>query len=73
MSYCRLSRDSDVYVFMNTDGRIECCGCGLTLPYGSEEFDTPQDAIEHLYAHRRAGDKVPEYAIESIQRELKGE
>ena len=70
MSYCRFSKDCNVYVFMNWDGKIECNGCCLEEPHGARVFDTPQAAIEHLYEHRKAGDKVPEYAIDSIRNEI---
>jgi len=67
MSYCRLSKDSDVYMFRNMDGKIECNGCCMEEPHGHPVFDTPQEAFEHLRRHRQAGDKVPQYAIDSIR------
>lgn len=34
MSYARFTKDSDVYVFLNMSGRLECWGCGTRLVLG---------------------------------------
>ena len=51
---------SDVYVFENVDGWIECCACNLD---SKEEDDpwffqaaTPREMITHLNRHEAAGD-----------------
>ena len=57
------------------DGRIECCGCGITdaetfRTKGYPAFDTKKDALEHLYEHRKVGDLVPEYAIDKLKEQI---
>jgi hypothetical protein len=61
MSYCRFGPDSDVYVYSNLDGKVECCWCALsetreTVPLTREEM------LAHLWDHEQAGHKVPDYA-----------
>lgn len=102
MSYCRFS-EADVYMFLNSNGYIDCCACSLaplvptvatkgctdhpffgTLPpcphcegegcehcmmHDSMQFHTFDDAINHLLAHREAGDYVPDHAIERLREE----
>lgn len=65
---------SDVYVYEHYAGFIECCGCSLGEIEDGEEFafvqlNTAREALEHLDAHRAAGDRVPEYAYEYIRKE----
>ena len=62
MSFSRWSRDCDIYSFLNTDNKIECCGC--ILEGHSVEFDTPNEFIEHLRKHKEAGHMVPDYLLE---------
>jgi hypothetical protein len=82
MAYARWGDDSDVYVFpdMLTNGYC-CMGCTLTgsLPssdelqgFGATEFrlDTPEEMLQHLLEHREAGDKVPDYAINRLKKEI---
>ena len=69
MSYCRFAWDnSDVYVFGNAEGYIECCGCKLS---DSREFQCKRaaDMIVHLQEHRKAGHCVPQYALDRSQEE----
>lgn len=40
MSYARFGMGSDVYVFLNGDGKLECCGC---LLQAVEWVDTDTD------------------------------
>lgn len=62
MSYARFSY-ADVYVFMNTGGWLECCGCSL----GDEgRFDSTQAMVDHLAQHRAAGDDVPDGIEDSL-------
>jgi len=58
VAYARFGEDSDVYVFPNPQGRLECCDCDLG---GVREFDSTQAMIDHLAEHRAAGHKVPDY------------
>jgi len=70
MSYCRRSSHSDVYLYPSACGRIVCCACSLgSVSAMSVEFDTAADALRHLQAHVAAGQMVPDYAIERLQKE----
>lgn len=68
MSYCRLSKESDVYVFAHAAGGIECCACSLN-DGRYINCPTPEAMLRHLEQHQRAGHKVPQHAIERLQRE----
>ena len=71
MSYCRFAWDgSDVYVYGNTNEKYECCGCRLDPVRW--EYDTAEEMIVHLAAHRRAGQFVPRYAIEGLWEDIPG-
>lgn len=60
MSYARFAKDSSVYVFANTDGMIECCGCSLRDDVGVRaEFPSVAEMELHLCAHEAVGGKVP--------------
>lgn len=60
MSYARFADDSDVYVFANSDGAIECCGCCLhRLGHPRVEVATAAEMIVHLAIHALAGHDVP--------------
>lgn len=69
MSYCRRLGDSDVYMYPTEDA-ICCCDCFI-----SEErepsFATRKEAIKHLLQHRKKNQKVPQYAIDRLKREIK--
>ena len=55
MSYARFSH-CDVYVYMDVNGTLACCGCSL----GDEwYFASTQAMVDHLAEHRKAGHKVP--------------
>lgn len=56
MSYARWSKESDVYVYADVAGHLRCCGCNLG-------FLTTREMIDHLGAHRAAGQMVPESCI----------
>jgi len=73
MSYARFARDSSVYVFLNTEGRLECCGCNLR---SDDEVKarghatlrrTTVEMVEHLDAHRAAGQKVPKRTYAALR------
>jgi len=68
MSYVRFSKESDVYMYWHVDGYVDCCGCSISESWALHSF---KDALKHLHEHRKRGDKVPDYAIERIQREIK--
>jgi len=66
MSYCRFSQTSEVYMYENLGGGITCCFCSLNKAY-SVHFSTPHDAWMHLMAHRQAGHKVPQHALDQLR------
>lgn len=63
MSYCRFTV-ADVYVFHNTSGRLECCGC--IIEGESILFATYSGMIDHLREHQDAGHHVPSYVIHAL-------
>ena len=71
MSYCRVSTDSDVYVFYNTGDFYECCGCRFGGP--SPMLRTATEMLEHLRKHQEAGHKVPQYAIDGLKEDAEEE
>jgi hypothetical protein len=104
MSYCRFSKNSDVYLYPSVNGGIVCCSCSLSpltntiWTKGGDTFlgknippckdcggvgcpscqmhsDTTihslDDAIKHLREHKKAGHKVPSYAINRLKEEIK--
>lgn len=60
MSYARLSDRSDLYVYLNVGGWLECCWCSL-VSENSGRYVTRKTAemVAHVEAHRVAGHKVP--------------
>lgn len=46
-------------------------GCSKCQMHKSKHFKTRRGALRHLQAHIDAGHEVPEYALESLLRELK--
>lgn len=57
MSYARFSNDSNVYVYMDVNGSLACCGC--ILSDGPSYYASTDAMVEHLLDHRIAGHKVP--------------
>ena len=55
MSYCRFL-EADVYVYMDVNGSLSCCGCILGDDW---YFDSTQAMVDHLAEHRAAGHHVP--------------
>ena len=70
MSYCRMSRESDVYMYADVDGYICCCGCFMKEG-GIFRFRTRKGALSHLLLHRAKDDTVPQYAIDRLEKEIK--
>lgn len=70
MTYCNFGGDSDVSVFRDTDVTLAiwCDWCKLTGPIGFIAL-SKQEMIDHLLEHRKAGHKVPEYAIQKLKEE----
>ena len=63
VAYARFSY-ADVYVFMSTDGYLECCGCWLDRH--SVRCESTQEMVDHLGRHRAVGHDVPD----GIEQEL---
>lgn len=61
MSYARLSKESDVYVFASEHGVLHCHWCAL----GGDDATcySVRKMLMHLRSHRRAGHKVPQICI----------
>lgn len=68
MSYCRASKDSDVYVIRTSGegGPYWLCHCQQP----AYAVDRREDMLEHLREHRANGDKVPDHAIERLKTEI---
>ena len=69
MSYCRMSEESDVYVYPSIHG-IKCCSCKLLPDW--EDFNTLQapNMLLHLLEHVRQGHKVPDHAFIRLMEEI---
>lgn len=69
MSYCRFA-EADVYIYASVNGGIECCGC--SLEEGKPFFNSPTEEgmLEHIAAHREAGDHVPLDVDERLKKEI---
>lgn len=66
MSLCRFGWDgSDVYVYYDVGGFINCCGCPL-LTDKSFHADTEQEMIEHLREHQKHDHHVPDYVFAEL-------
>lgn len=65
MSYARFSY-ADVYVFLNVEGYLSCCGCSFPDPEQTD-FDTTADLLAHLAKHRAAGHDVPEETLDALK------
>jgi hypothetical protein len=67
VSYARFGKESDVYVYLDIDGYLCCCGCRLEDPawphYSTESM------LLHLAEHERQGDMVPASCIEGLKSE----
>ena len=69
MSYARMGKESDVYVFRDkATGLFECCGCRLfTKRFALVE--TAADMRKHLLRHIQEGHRVPANALLRLKRE----
>lgn len=65
MSYARFgSEGSDVYVYLDCDGYLTCCGCWLREPVRAK---TTADMLTHLGKHLAAGHVVPRSTIAALE------
>jgi predicted small metal-binding protein len=69
MAYARFGSHGDVYVHEDVRGFLCCMRCNFS---DARETRTKSrgEMIEHLEAHRRAGHKVPDDAIEELRAEI---
>ncbi len=66
MSFARFGADgSDVYLFENAGGWLECCGCALPTHSSYRTRDVAA-FLAHLDEHRAAGHHVPAAASERV-------
>ena len=56
MSYSRFGHGSDVYVYMDVNGSLSCCGCSLDDGWF---YASTAGMVDHLALHRDAGHDVP--------------
>ena len=70
MSYCRLSDESDVYVY-GARTVLVCCRCSLT----GEEFSAEKrtEMVRHLDEHVRAKHSVPKRVFGRLKEEIREE
>lgn len=69
MSYCRFA-DGDAYVYRSGREGIFCCGCRLGKDFVAKNSS---EMLAHLREHIKAGDKIPQHAIDRLLREEKEE
>ena len=62
MSYARFLK-YDVYVYMDSRGKLACCGCLLSDQW---YYDTTEEMVAHLAEHRTAGDHLPDDIEEAL-------
>ena len=67
MAYARFGRDSDVYVYADARGGFTCERC----PDMGKQFrcDTAAAMADHLIAHQKRGDLVPNDAFSELRQE----
>ena len=68
MSYTRWSKDSSVYVYLDSGGYFSCCQCARA----GWKHQWTKDILKHLMEHRQAGDKVPDECFNSLRRDREG-
>jgi len=77
VSYCRWeNRDSDCYIFLNSDGFYECMVCPLGRDpdgYMHHWLETAQEMLDHMHKHVAAGHRVPDYAIDAMREDVERE
>ena len=65
MSYARFGAGgSDVYVYMDIGGYLDCCGCQLEGDFAAHSTAA---MIAHLHEHAAAGHHVPSSVIPRLE------
>lgn len=78
MSYCRFCPadnpygwpPSDLYVYLDCGGYLNCCGC--TLGESSFRAYCTADMVAHVEEHKRAGHAVRDGVIDDLLADAKG-
>lgn len=74
MSYCRWNGiDSDVYViatYYQGKEAWDCICCSIATNNLMGLVHTRQEMLDHLLEHRLVGNRVPQYAIDRLQKEI---
>lgn len=68
MSYCRWSRESDVYVYASAQA-IVCCACSLGARTDFEAI-LRSEMLRHLKEHEAAGHRVSAEAVARLHEEV---
>jgi len=72
MSYARFGLDgSDVYIYANANGGIDCCGCILHDQLELPNFRTFATISAHITEHIEAGHHVPDDVLPEILHDRK--
>ena len=71
MSYARFGAGSDVYVFFNANGYLECCGCLLddNDDYPHHKSHSTPDMIHHLEKHEKTNHSIPTGIYSALKRD----
>ena len=76
MSYARLSKESEVYVYQSerawNSPEWNCCWCRLSKSRRTATTSTPEEMADHLELHRKAGHLVPQQAIDDLRNDHPG-
>jgi hypothetical protein len=68
MSYARFG-EGDVYVYATTGG-VACVMCRFgDMLESSYRAESTQEMVDHLLAHKRVGDRIPERTIPDLWRD----
>ena len=70
MSYCRRNEKSDVYMYLNMAGMIECSCCSLAQDGWNSELSSAREALLHVRKHVLAGDLVPNEVVDKLMRDF---
>ena len=71
MAYARFGAHSEVYVYEDARGFLCCMRCVLSEARETQT-KSRSEMVKHLEAHRRAGQKVPDDAMERLKAEIEG-
>ena len=68
MSYCRFG-ESDAYLIRHCGGGWCCYTCRINRGI-DRNIKTRKGVLAHFLAHRKAGHKIPQHAIDRIKAEI---